>query len=482
MRKYYIISITIIFFSLPLLGFSQTIKAQSGSFGVDSTNNIIIWHIADFEQLDTYQISGIDFGELFKLDKPSKLNYTDVFSVTAQDKTYKLFITSLPVIHLKLNASVINNRKKSAGILTYYNDQYFIEACVGVRHRGNLSLTFAKKSYDLEFWKDSDTKETVDVQFRSMRSDDDWMLDAMYNEPLRLRSMVAIKLWLNIHKPYYFKKEPEAKNGFEAKYVEVFKNGEYQGLYQLCEPVDKKQLKLKSHHGDSINGQLYEANSYKGGPSFIKISEPYNNIFPHWNGWKTEYPLIDYRSDYQDLYNLQDLVINGSNSEFKSKISSLVDLDNVIDYYLFVNVIRATDNLGKNYFLAKYDKDEPFFFVPWDLDGTFGVIQDGKRIVTTDDVLTNGLFKRLIALNPNNYTSKLKRRWDYLRKGEFSNSVIWPHIEVIYEKFTKENVYMREHMVWQNKLTQISNEKHFEYIKDWFERRMIYLDSYIKSL
>ncbi|WP_366841162.1 CotH kinase family protein [Lacinutrix sp.] len=46
----------------------------------------------------------------------------------------------------------------------------------------------SKKSFDLEFWADLVSKEKKDIKFKGMRSDDDWILDAMYNEPLRLRS------------------------------------------------------------------------------------------------------------------------------------------------------------------------------------------------------------------------------------------------------------------------------------------------------
>ena len=120
--------------------------------------------------------------------------------------------------------------------------------------------------------------------------------------------------------------------------------------------------------------------------------------------------------------------------------------------------------------------------MPWDVDGTFGVIQDGKRIVTTDDVLTNGLFKRLIKLNPENYTSKLKKRWQELRKSNLKNKNLWSQIDAIYSRFSKENIYNREFTVWQNKLNETSNEAHYEYLKNWFNDRMNYLDNYFKSL
>jgi penicillin-binding protein 1C len=95
----------------------------------------------------------------------------------------------------------------------------------------------------------------------------------MFNEPLRLRSSIAANLWTQIHQPYYKNKEPEAKSGFGVKYVGVFKNNEYYGVYQLSESVDRKQLKLKKSKNKSIYGELYKANAYEGGPSFESLKE-----------------------------------------------------------------------------------------------------------------------------------------------------------------------------------------------------------------
>ena len=60
---------------------------------------------------------------------------------------------------------------------------------MGIRQRGNLSLRFPKKSYDIEFWNDTISKEKKDLKFEGLRDDDDLILDALYNEPLKVRVM-----------------------------------------------------------------------------------------------------------------------------------------------------------------------------------------------------------------------------------------------------------------------------------------------------
>ena len=464
--------------------FSQSIIAKKGSYGIDEKNKIIVWHQKHLDSIISAnnKITSIKFNDTFKVTNSSNpLSYTKGIEVN-NGENYVLYISTLPLINVSLNSAALTHSVKIAGSFTYFNNNEFIESTMGVRQRGNLSLAFPKQSLDLEFWTDSISKKQKDLKFKGMRSDDDWILDGMYNEPLRLRSYLATNLWTEIYKPYYADKEPNAKSGFEVKFVEVFKNNAYYGVYQLSESVDRKQLKLKKAVENNIHGELYKANSYNGGPDFSKSPEKYNNLFPHWNGWKTEYPFINYKSDFGNLSNFTSLVINSKDETFSEKIEKEVVIANVIDYYLFINTMRATDNLGKNYYLGKYDANEPYFFIPWDLDGVLGVIQDGKQEHVTNSVLGNGLFNRLLEVNPNGYKEKVKARWITLRATAFSNEALLAKIDKIYTKFTNEKIYEREQLIWKNKLNDTSNKEHYNYLKLFLEERLSFLDAHFKAL
>ena len=258
----------------------------------------------------------------------------------------------------------------------------------------------------------------------------------------------------------------------------MFQNQKYHGLHALSESVDRKLLKLKKHEDGFIRGELFKASAYEGAPSFTKAPD-YDNLFPHWGGFEMKYPIIEYRTHWNDLAKFVKLVVSGSDEEFKTQIGQRVNIDNVIDYYLFVNLLRATDNLGKNYYLARYDKSEPYFFVPWDLDGVMGIIQDGKRIPTTDDILSNGLFDRLLKVNPQQYTNKLKIRWGDLRSAEFSTENLLKRIDKLYNRLSSERIYEREQLVWPN---DRSKEDHYEYLINWLKNRLEFLDRHFKSL
>ncbi|MEO9892023.1 CotH kinase family protein [Aurantibacter sp.] len=460
--------------------FSQKIKARKGSFGIDKSNKIIVWHHSKIDTISftSSKIKGFKFGNSFKvLDTISSLAYSKEYKVSRKGNIYSLYISKLPLVQVKVRP-VINENTKVLGRYKYFNDNNYIKSSVGIEYRGNLSLTYPKKTYDLEFWADSIKNKSKDLKFKDLRDDDDWILDGLYNEPLRIRSYMANKLWLSLYKPSYQTVDKEAKSGIDAVFVEVFKNNKYQGIHTLSESVDRKLLNLKRNNIKNIQGELFKASSYEGAPAFIKAPE-FNNLFPHWGGFEMVFPIVDYESHWDNLADFVDLVVNGKDTDFAQSISEKIDINNTIDYFLFVNLLRATDNLGKNYYLARYDENGAYFFIPWDLDGIMGIIQDGKRIVTTDDILSNGLFDRLLEVNPDEYKSKIKSRWKALRKSDFSDGNLLGTIETLYSKLQTEKVYEREHLIWPS---EKSVENDYEYLETWLKNRLVFLDAYFKNL
>ncbi len=458
---------------------SQKITAIEGSFGIDKSKKIIVWHNKNMDSLlSKYKkVDSLNFEEDFAIiDSSATIKDSIKIKLSNRNEIYSLYVTKLPVIHITTKNTIVNDPKVPANI-TYFYQNKLINNLTGIELRGNISLNFPKKNYDLEIWTDSITKNSKDVKFHGLRNDDDWILDAIYTEPLRIRSHFAQNLWKKIHKPQYHLEAPNAKSGIESKFVEVFKNNTYIGLHTLLEPIDRKLLMLKKSDQQQVYGELFKASAYEGGPSFSK-APPFKNIFPHWAGFQMRYPVIDYNSHWDDLHTFVNLVVNGTDNDFISTIEKWVAIENIIDYYLFINLIRATDNLGKNYYLGKYDKGYPYFFIVWDLDGVMGINPEGKRAPRTKDILSNGLFDRLLKLNPNRYKEKLKSRWLNLRETDFNDTNLLNQVDKLYTKFKNEKIYEREAMLWQNE----SNQEQYIYLKEWIKDRTHFLDSYFNEL
>ncbi|WP_073316654.1 CotH kinase family protein [Aquimarina spongiae] len=485
MRKYLQQITLLLIISIVVIGTEQTVAQnyhevipKTESYGIDYKNNLIVWNVdlTDFASLSSNKDVQVQFNEgqkfIFSL---KELSYQERLQTKNAETQFRIYITQLPII--KITIDTIKDDPKTISKFSFADRDTIINASPGIEYRGNISLKFPKKTYDLEFWED-DQEESVDLQFGDMRNDDDWVLDGLYNEPLRLRSFLANTLWLSIHQSHYLDQEKDAKSGVDLLFTEVFLNENYIGIYALMEQVDRKLLQLKKYNKKKIKGELFKASSYNGAPSY-KAAPKYKNIFPHWAGYEIEYPYKNYKAQWKNIYKFTRFVVKSKDSVFKKKVSKKFNLDNAIDYFLFVNLLRATDNLGKNFYVARYDKKTPYFNIPWDLDGVLGTIQDGKRISTTDDILSNGLFDRLMKTNPDNFRRRLKERWSNLRRQQLSNDNLFEMIQEQYDYFFDNKVYEREQMVW---LSGISLQDHFDYMTTWLLNRLQYLDKYFDTL
>lgn len=387
---------------------------------------------------------------------------------------YTLYFTQLPIISIESSNEILDEPKTLANFI-YSDESQILISKIGIELRGGSSQKFPKKTYDIEFWKDNEGSDNYNVQFGDLRSDDDWILDALYNEPLRLRSYIAHKLWLKMHTPSYLIDEPKAKAGADVNYVEMFLNGKYKGVYNLSEQVDKKQLKIKSFK-NVIRGELYKGVSW-GAPAFRRLPD-YNNDSREWSGYEMKFPKEKDITDWSNLYQFTDFVINSSNLEFVDTIWDRFDIENYSNYFLFVNLIKARDNLGQNIYVAKYKADEPYFYVPWDLDGSFGTIWNGANNNNSKSILRNGFMERVIDLNPNDFSSAISKKWFAYRDNIFNYDELSDTITTTYNFLLENKIYERESIVYNN---YTYNKGDLSYMLNWLDRRLSYLDGYFKE-
>lgn len=352
----------------------------------------------EFEMLQL--ISNFEYGE----DYPVKNE------LTSDD--YSLYFTRLPIISITTANTIVDEPRLHAYFFMSEPGQEITSSSIGIEYRGGWTQTLPKKSLRIEFWEDLEGNETKDVSLLGMRSDDDWNLQAMFNEPLRFHNTTCFELWRKIDTLYYMNEEPDAINGIHMKYVEVFINGDYHGVYGLGERIDRKQLKLKKHNG-TMRGELYKGSEWDAATLFMD-APMYNNDTVVWSGFEYEHP--EEEIDWENLHDFVSFVAHASEQDFLDNYPSYLKTGNAVNYFIFMNLLRATDNRGKNTYIAKYSTDEPYFIVPWDLDGTFGVAWDGSNENKTDDILSNGFFDRLLNdCSPNGFVEQLQSRWAFLR-------------------------------------------------------------------
>jgi spore coat protein H len=451
----------------------DTITIPSNFYHVDAKQHIIVINKkigdinADADEPRTHLVLDKDYTFV---DPTLLVNTNSSYQVKLQNTAYTAYFTELPIIHIDTENEIVDSPSVYAKFLMSEASGAVTESGLGIEIRGGFSQTYPKKSYELSFWNDTKGDISRDLSLLKMRTDNKWNLQALYNEPLRTNSKTSNELWQDIHQIYYKDKEPDAKNGIDMAYVEVFLNNEYKGLYALSERIDRKQLKLKKYN-NGIIGELYKGDDWGGAVTFTSLPA-FDNNSSTWGGFEYKHP--EEKTDWTNLYNFVNFVENSSDQDFYSQYKTKFNLKNAVDYYIFLNLIRAVDNTGKNIYVAKYKTNEPYYYAPWDLDGTFGNNWFGGRDNVTNDILSNGFYKRLIKDNsPSGFNATLYQRWAELRATVITEDYILHKFKEKQDYLLNNNIYEREHLAW-NSFTY--DDTYAGYTATWLKSRLAYLD------
>ena len=344
-----------------------------------------------------------------------------------------------------------------------------------------------KRNYKIKF--------SEDHSFFEMRNDNNWILDAGQADVFRLRNRIATELWNDFAtKPYYIDQEPKALSGVRGQVVEVYLNEEYRGIYCLTECMDRKQMKLKKFDKDgTIHGVLWKSTGF-GSSLMNTLPDSYDNNQPMMDVFEAKYPEPGDdlpETDYSTLWNAINFVINTNDNDFSNHVNEYFDLPVVLDYYLFINILGAIDNIGKNMYWAVYDKQKDKKITPtvWDLDLTVGCSTLGQY---SEDFLSPEyplldpfyLVTRLKQTDYNHFNQKVSERYKALRKTDFNPDNLYSRYESYYNILKQSGAAEREEQRWSGDSDvygyEINFEKELEYIKNWINRRIAFLDKHFQ--
>ncbi len=398
-------------------------------------------------------------------------------TMEVRGETYTYYRSEMPLITITTDGPIVNSPAVHGIINVADADGNVITMHAGFKIRGTSSQQYDKKSYRVELWADETGTTMADTTFLGMRSDDDWNLEAMWAQPLRLRDKVANELWMEMYQLPYAESEPEALPGIRMEYADLFINDSYLGVYALTERIDRKQLCLRKYNGD-IRGVLYKGNGY-GAPTFDSLPD-FDNTNDTWGNYEWVYPNeSDTAINWSQLYSFTNFVMNASNNVFNSQYSAQFDKDNAIDYYLFINALKAMDNMGRNLFLARYKKSSTYFYVPWDLDAIWGLDTDGNQTHYSGELMSNGFFDRLISdCTTTGFVASAQPRYNALRNTFLNREHIMQMVQNQYNALVESGAYDREHEAWP---AFTVDESQLTYMSDWLDARFAYLDGEINA-
>ncbi|MCF2519670.1 CotH kinase family protein [Dyadobacter sp. CY351] len=460
------------------LGAHAQIPADNYRFYVDEGRKMIVCNQVPTASQITGSPIQMQFGaKVFTFSgSVTTLTYGVKYLVTNGGQQYSLYFTQLPLVNLDVpDPAQINLEEEiPGGISIAEATNSPLISNMAIRIRGNSSSFFPKKNYRVQF-KDAQGKNK-DESILGLRSDKRWLFFGMWNEELRSTNNVSHNLWIDMHKLYYASSEPSAVSSIRTRYVEVFMNKSYKGVYMIGEDMDRKQLQLKKNDGDVIRGELFKADDWSLSAAWegIGVARPSPGA-EEWQNWELEYP--DY-SDWNSHQNLLKGVIESSDDEFRANIWTLFKQENVIDYFIFLNLLSVEDNMEKNYFIGRYDKGQPWFFIPWDLDGAWGYFPDGVRSNKTQGDRQNGLFKKLFRTNPDGFKNKLATRYFELRQNILAEADLKNRFQANYNLLNSNLIYERDAAVSQDNYGGANRSGGLAYVNNYITQRLSWLDAY----
>lgn len=457
---------------------------------VDTVENIIFFTIpshklASFKpKVDFYNYNSVRMGhaelvngELNDLGEVEANRYYSIYAKNGvQTDTFRLLFTTLPVIHINTYQEIPDEPKVLSRMAIQYVDQssgttavQSFKSFAGIEIRGGSAMRYDKKSYGLELWENASGKD-YSASLLGMAYHEDWILDAMYIDNFRMRNKISFELWKKMSQAPSEDHRDYLVPGIECRMVELILNNRYEGIYNLNEKLDARLLQYKSDQYEK-GGVLYKGIAWSDGSTRF---ETYNSEPPQdylWDGWEQIYP--DHYHSWNALAELRKLIVYAEDDEFESRIVSMIDLDNLVDYYLFINLIRAFDNAGKNTFLARYTDQSRFFIVPWDMDASWGIWWDGTK-TGSDGMIENQLFIRLKETDAGDFNQRLESAWNQYRSTIFSEESLLSSISKYYTAMSSSGAFYRENSRWDD--ISIDPQMEYEHISTWIEGRLHYLD------
>jgi len=379
-----------------------------------------------------------------------------------KSETYTLIFTELPIV--EITAATISDERNDGSIrITSAKPSLTMsDLKIGIKVRGASSRLYPKKPYSFEL--------KSEISLLELRKASDWILDASYKDKSLVRNRVSHAAYLMMRP-----RGPGglAQNVVKGSPVEVILNGEYAGAYQLTERVDGDLLRLdkKSLLYKAID---YDANFSKSSP----VSSTKEKVTWH-DGFELAHPK---KGSLKPLEDFVQFVVESSDKEFSKEIGGKLDLDSAVDFWIFVLLVSGADNITKNYYLAQQGGKggDKFYFIPWDLDGTWGYEWHGIKTPATDwwPVESNHLFERLYQNKSVGFAKKVSTRWKELRAGKLNEKQLESLFAERLEPLRRSGACVRNLARWGlwDGAKDIATVLDEDYRRDWIAERIKFLD------
>lgn len=427
-------------------------------------------------------------------------NHTHTVFVYGDDwfQEFDLVVTTLPVLSIHLDDPIVNqevgDQNKDVTISLFDTDptatptQQHIVSKAQIRHRGATSRIHPQKQFRLSLKVMSLGRNIRNnhLSLLGMREDDDWILYAPYSDAEKARNTLSNNLWFDTMAD---NNRFDIKNGIEGKYVELFINDRYWGIYTLMHPLDEKQLGLEEAEEPRESDYYYRMISnlpveyplYDGSletnvlsPVELRFPEKAQDHQAKWEPFVTHYQMMN------------------DDTNGPAYMEEHTDIENLIDYWLFFTLTQAHDNDTKNRnYIAKHDGDKYVVLEsPWDLDLTWGNNwSDTEELRTIFLDMPNAippLYPSFITRNVQQgnqiIMDKIIDRYKELRSGGWSDEKMMERLVEMEADIYGSGAIYRNHIRWPRAAFSDSMGSFQDYVMHRLQRMDRYILEELRGL
>ncbi|HRX57848.1 MAG TPA: CotH kinase family protein [Eubacteriales bacterium] len=401
--------------------------------------------------------------------------------VAWNENSYRLYtieLTTLPILCMETvgkTESETVGEEYCGGFLTVFdsNAGSVEHLYANFKVHGASSLLFyPKNSYTIKLLN----RKTGDELIQSLLGISEstkFALNSLYEDDSKIRDIVSLTLWQKIEAD---STDNVANAAIEITPCEVFLNGEYEGLFGFQEVVGRSSVAADTADENAI----FKVLSYD-----IPALETFDPGLDSWGDIELVYNSLE--TPWENLCETIRLTYYGTDEAFANEIGSYLDLDNCIDYYLYVSFLHAADNIWKNFIFlqsAETGEDAKLKILPWDTDQTFGAIwvTETERKVEYDISCATGdlastmpwLLGRLWSCNVNGFNEKAAERWFALRSSALDEQFLVQYANDVFDEITQSGARARDAARWPDSAVCEDNS----FIDSFIRLRLAYLDEF----
>ncbi|MBE5912955.1 MAG: hypothetical protein E7274_02710 [Pseudobutyrivibrio ruminis] len=354
-----------------------------------------------------------------------------------------------------------------------------------VRRHGQSTVGYPLKGYRISLLADKNNLDGDNNKedLLGLREDDDWILSASYRDYEKVRNVFSMNLW---YESFTKENEWNVNNSTQYKFVELFFNGHYHGLYSLCYRIDSKEL--STTEGESIfKKKDWTLSEYDTELTYQEYADGSGGVYT-LPGYSLKY------GDVEDYNNLLQLYVNMNYSTDCNVVRMTSDVTNSIDLWLFYKLTQAVDNVyignAKNMYVTVKSSDtgiagQKLLFTPWDMDQTWRYTSEatvGQYSNPFYDLpIEWGTTYRLLSMGDETIKDEIKARYATLRSDAWSEDAILTLLEEYQNEIYNSGAFARTQEAFPEGSYNDASVGLTEFT-DYVLKRLAAMDEYINAL